>query len=139
MYVDDNGLNCCGIREISDLHHCRTAASAIRQFIYATEPIDYGGYNSVTYRRDKFRYAIFSGINKGSAKVKYVDRLKAYILENKLGEVVETGWNVNPNSNNKLKVCVWTIDWEALKTWKEKQEAKNGKRKPSTPVTPDYF
>lgn len=129
MYVGTD-ISCCGIREIEELRSCRTAAAAMKAFVEKTSPEKSYYDGGVEMRRDKFRYAIFSGTKRSL----YVDRFAAYIRDNKLGEVVETGWNRNPNSNNLLKACIWTIDWNALKEWSK--EAEGGKRKPSAPVAP---
>jgi hypothetical protein len=132
MYVDRAEIACCGIREIQNLSIHKAPETAMLSFVEQTSPEESYYDNSVLERRDKFRYAIFSGTKRS----RYVDRFAAYILSNKLGEVVETGWNKNPNSGNQLKVCVWTINWDALKKWAAKQEGNDGKGKPSAPVAP---
>lgn len=72
-------------------------------------------------RRDKFRFVIFTDINKRT----YGSRLAAYIVEHKLGDVIETGQHKNPNSRNMVRVWVWTLDHRALKLWKEIDNAEN--------------
>lgn len=37
--------------------------------------------------------------------------------ENELGEITETGFHVNPNSNNKIKVWIFAPDNDKFKTW----------------------
>src|SRR5258708_7051876 len=131
MYVDRAEISCCGVREIALLSAHRDAESAMKSFVEETSPEVNTYYSDVPHRRDKFRYALFSGTKRS----KYVDWFATYIVANKLGEVVETGWNKNPNSGNQLKVCVWTIDWDALKKWSKGDE--DGKGKSSPQVTPD--
>lgn len=128
MLIESSDMACCGVREISSLSYYKTAEGAMKDFLTDTSPMpnDYGP----PYRRDKFRYAVFSGTKRS----KYVERFSAFITTNKLGEVIETGWNKNPNSGNNLKVCVWTIDWEAVAAYRAVQETKDGKGKPSKAV-----
>src|SRR5258706_10363193 len=130
MHVDRAEISCCGVREIAMLSAHRDAEAAMKSFVEETSTVE-DSWSSIRTRRDKFRYAIFSGTKRS----KSVDRFAAYITANKLGEVIETGWNKNPNSGNQLKVCVWTIDWDALKKWSEK----DGKGKQSSPVTSDQI
>lgn len=78
----------------------------------------------------RFRFATFAeAINpqymgKDGAEPTNYDygrRFAALIRKEKLGDVLETGRHVNPNSNNHLKVWIWTLDHVALKAWLEKQ------------------
>lgn len=113
MYL--HRMACCGIYEIDDLQRQRTPLTNMRQFVTAIAPVPcaYGPYGPSVRVRDQFRYAIFSG----TARAKYGDRFAAFILDHQLGEVISTGYHINPNSGHRLKVWVWTIDHVALKAW----------------------
>lgn len=109
----DNYINCCGIREISGLSHHKTPECALRSFgeIYGRDSI-YG------VSRDRFRYALFSQAGRS----KYGERFKNFILENKLGDVIETvGRHINPNSGHVLKAYIWTINHEAVKAYLKRE------------------
>src|SRR5882762_10220520 len=109
MEVNDS-MDCCGIREINNLKDHRDPESAMKAFMGEIAPIEYA-YGGGEQRRDKFRYAIFSGAGRRSL---YAPRFAAYITMHNLGEIVHTGYHLNPNSMNQLKVWVWTVDHEAL-------------------------
>lgn len=117
---------CCGIREISGLSYCRdkkglySAKQAMREVFqqcYGQPP----GCQDV-----KWRYAIFSEANPPDAEapLNYGTKFCAYILENGLGTVIETGNNINPNSENLLKVWVWTMDHDAMRAWGKKSKVR---------------
>jgi len=93
---------CCGVREIHGLSEYSTSSAAMKAFYKA----------AILANVIKFRYVYFA--QNGPH---YGDKFAAYILENKLGEIIETGSHVNPNSGNKLKMFVWTLNIENLKAW----------------------
>jgi hypothetical protein len=105
---------CCGIRELSEVRGDGSAKASIKSF---------GGlvYDQLRVQgrmMDKFRYAIFSQAESQSSPLprKYGEELADYIKEHKLGEIIETaGTHINPNSRNKLKVWVWTVDHMAVR------------------------
>jgi hypothetical protein len=105
--MDARRLSCCGIMELQQLSYHRsnpvTILKAFGDCFY--KPL-YSDMN------EKFRYALFSAAGKRSA---YGNRFAAYIRANKLGDVIETGMHVNPNSGNLLKAFLWTVDHDAVK------------------------
>ncbi len=109
MHLNES-MNCCGIREICGLSSNVTSTEAMQDFVERIATVDHG-YGPRRYY--KFRYAIFSAIGRR----KYGHEFEAYILKHKLGEVISTGYHINPNSRHKLKVWVWTVDHVALKAW----------------------
>lgn len=125
MYLNSN-WSCCGVREIAALFSSRSAEGAMRDFI--SEIKTERGYGGYPIQKDKFRYAVFTGTVHSRA----VPRFAAFIEANNLGEVICTGFNVNPNSNNRLKVYVWTVDHDAVQAWGKK----NGKRSKSAKAAP---
>lgn len=48
--------------------------------------------------------------------------LAAYIRSQHLGTVVVSDVRVNPQTNNKLKVWTWGVDWKAVKIWWASQD-----------------
>jgi hypothetical protein len=117
-------IDCCGIREISGLSQHRGPAAALKSFCRGVYKTEYGTDAS------RFRYSIFSQIQARQ----YGDKFAAYILEHKLGDVIETtGRHVNPNSGNVLKVFVWTVDHDAVKLWWEKHGGSSVKKSKDVP------
>lgn len=111
----NNNYKCCGFREIHCLGQYRAPGMAMRDFLttlMGALPADQLGV-----RTGRFRYVMFAQAHKQST---YGDRFKAFIEKNKFGTVMETGWNVNPNSSNDLKLFLWTIDWGPLREWAAK-------------------
>lgn len=120
-----NHESCCGVREIHHLDHYWDPAPAIKEFgkhTYGlspeqvrTMPVNRWGYrqNNYGHANRRFRYAIFTQATKRAV---YGKRFAAYIKEHKLGEVICTGFNSNPNTRRLVQVWVWTVDHDALKT-----------------------
>lgn len=84
----------------------------------------------------RFRFAIFSEAHRpgltDETGPKYGRDFAALIRECKLGDVIETGRHINPNSSNHLRVWVWTVDHEALTKWFKKDAATQPKAQPTT-------
>lgn len=115
MYL--SSYSCCGVREIGTLGAHRGPGEAL--WAFASE-VGYNGIPGIANRgfgNDRFRFVIFSQAQSVPGKdLKYGDKFAAYIANHDLGEVISTGIHVNPNSGNHLKVFVWTIDHEAVKS-----------------------
>ena len=117
---------CCGVREIHNLQQHRRPEEAIQEFgkhTYGEDPnvpseardrarMQY--YYAYPYRNAnrRFRYAIFTQATK---RATYGKKFAAYIKEHKLGDVIHTGFNVNPNTRRSVGLWVWTVDHDALK------------------------
>lgn len=112
MYYDTNitsaeQMNCCGISEIDDLGAARNAAEAMYSIL------------------DEWNIARFVIFSQAGKTAKYGVNFARYIKKHKLGTVIETpGWKVNPNSNNLLKVWIWTIDTKACEKWYQREDKK---------------
>lgn len=103
----------CGVREIDGLAN-RSPKKALQQIYW--EAIDRDEINSVDWRNDgllNFAFMMFSGVIKEN----YAQKFKKYLLDNKLGEVIETKTKTNPNSNNDIRVYVWTINRKTYSQW----------------------
>ena len=110
---------CCGIREIGNLQDTASPEAAMKDFMNEIAP--HPSYCTGRIEsRDKFRYAIFSATQRS----RYGTNFASYITEHKLGELIETGYNKNPNSRRMLKIWVWTLDHVALKKWKDEHMQK---------------
>lgn len=108
---------CCGVREIHELSDYQDPEQFLLCHLCVDEK-DWGNrYNrSTTVIPGNFRYAYFTQAGEGST---YGTSFAEYIKKHQLGEVIETAFNVNPNSGNQLKMWVWTVNHDALKTWAE--------------------
>lgn len=122
----DSYINCCGIREISSLSYYRGPKAAMIGFCDQVYSRLLGNppHTYMSNDNSNFRYAVFS---QAGARGAYGQRFAAYITENNLGEVIETGRHVNPNSGNQLKVFVWTVDHDAVKLWMKEVKDKDAK------------
>ena len=105
------GMDCCGIKEISGLSYAKNSAEAMYSFMN----------NSYDWNQ-RFRYVIFS---QAKTNATYGKKFAAFIRKHKLGSTVVTrGEHRNPNSGNVLKIWIWTINWFAVKTWYKKEALK---------------
>lgn len=104
---------CCGVRELHGLSEYSTperAMAQLGQLLGLKAIMVFNDQEHVAGQNVNWRHLLF-GQNRTNT---YGDRFRAYILEHKLGTVVETDTQVNPNSGNPLKIFVWTVDWPAL-------------------------
>ena len=115
-------MGCCGIKEITGLSYCVDTKTAMQDFAILTSL-----RKAEAYQKDlslkwipapvvNFRYAIFSQAHKESA---YGLKFAAFIRDQGLGTLEETGFSSNPNSGNQLKAWIWTVDHDALRSWAE--------------------
>ena len=120
-----NNLQCCGVKEIHGLSTHKTPEEAFRYFgmlttnkkaldCYTCLPTD------VTEPWEKFRYVMFTQAKKSTD---YGERFAAFLAKKRLGDLLETGFHVNPSADNNLKVWIWTVDWRCVRQWFE-QDAK---------------
>ncbi len=94
------GTSCCGLKDYEGLQDTRL--EDIFEEIYR-----YSLHN-------RFRFIMFTGTRRFSKKF---DKVVKFIDDNKLGAVTVTDWARNPNSGNRVKVAVWTLDIKKLKAW----------------------
>ena len=115
-------MGCCGIKELTGLSYCVDAKTAMQDFAVLTCL-----RKAEAYQKDgslkwihapvvNFRYVVFSQAHKESA---YGLKFAAFIRDQGLGTLEETGFSINPNSGNQLKAWIWTVDHDALKSWAE--------------------
>ena len=118
--------SCCGVREVHNLQMHPDPAEAIKEFgkhTYGEDPNVRNEardrdrrqyYYAYPYRNAnrRFRYAIFTQATK---RATYGKNFAAYITKHKLGKVITTGFNVNPNTRRAVQVWVWTVDHDKLK------------------------
>lgn len=96
---------CCGLREIDDLSLTKPATSMIQ--------ICYDFFESMDSA-----FIVFTGVTKEL----YGRKFKKFILDNKLGTVIETESKRNPNSGNRIKTWIWTVNITKLKSWFKKNK-----------------
>jgi hypothetical protein len=101
MYLQD--MQCCGMREIDNLSGIRHSEDAMLEFLRESEGDG-----------QRFRYAVFS---EAGTNAKYGDNFRQFIEKNDLGSVIFTSWNKNPNTGNRVRAYIWTINWTALNKW----------------------
>jgi hypothetical protein len=107
----NQGLRCCGIKEISRLAYYGSPTAAMRD-LYKMLFVE----GNITSRR--FRYCIFSEASVPSdSPASYGKKFCALITKCKMGSVLETQPTLNPNSGNLLKVYLWTVDFSQLERW----------------------
>ena len=110
-------LSCCGVKEIRGLSYSGSASEAFREFgklTFQRTQLDLQG-NPQPAPIDKFRYVLFS--QAGKPEYEYGTAFAEFLREHNLGTILETSFNLNPNSGNQLKVWLWTVDWGAVKAW----------------------
>jgi hypothetical protein len=115
-------LECCGIKELIGISGHRSGGALLRAILEVAQESSYE--DDDTPWSGNFRYAIFSQASNG----KYGKKFAVFIREHNLGEVIETGTHINPNSGNLLKMWVWTVDHDAVRNW----SSKYGKAKAKT-------
>lgn len=117
-----NSTSCCGVRDFDGLkgsktkdiityvsqyrfHYQQVADRAMGRWVDNKEVIE--DYN-------RFRFIMFTDV---SPNFKLSDNLIQFIKVNKLGTTSKTKQAANPNTNNMLRVVIWTINDKALKEW----------------------
>ena len=129
-------LECCGVREYFGTNNDgATAADVIAEIAHRTEPRrEHGGtcafilFNDVAKNRRVRRfYDDFwdEWVAEDDGEELYETtglgvEIKAYIRKHKLGTVVSTRPAENPNTQNKVQVHVWCVDWKAFHKFAEK-------------------
>ena len=115
--MDIHSMSCCGFRELADIEVCDTPEEVIQAFCghFATKGYD---YLSGKYIEKRFRlfcsHAVFTEVQGDGG---YGRKLAAYIRKHKLGTVVGSRVATNPNSDNRLRGYIWTINPRALEGW----------------------
>jgi hypothetical protein len=119
--IEINDLECCGVKEIDGLSKFDDdPEAAMSAFCLART-----GYNH--YHQDtssissslqlNFAHILFTQ----AGNVTYGQQFARFIRANRLGSVVRSRIQVNPNSKNPLAAYIWTVDRLALKRWWAKQ------------------
>jgi hypothetical protein len=89
-----DGTNCCGVDEIDGLEN------------NTPEEIVYGSYNA---NKGNCAYYTFTDVEDGNG-----DGVAKYIRANKLGTITRAPIALNPNSGNRIKIWIWTVDHAAM-------------------------
>lgn len=94
---------CCGLYELYQLGE--SSKDTLNDFIELFDQ-NFSG-------RGPLAFALFSD-NEGSGRGK---RLAEYITKYKLGTMEISAAKENKKSRRLLRVFIWSIDWEALRSW----------------------
>lgn len=110
-------MECCGFREICNLSGIGPER-AIKEICDAQFVSRYASNSySITRVLDlSLSHAVFTEVQNGT----YGKNLAAYIRKHKLGTVIGSRISTNPNSGNRLKGYIWTINKRALSAWHKK-------------------
>ena len=96
--IDINKTTCCGLDEIFDLEE-------------ETKPMLLN--ISERFLDEKTAFYVFSDVSYSSSG----KNLAKMIKKLKLGTITTTKYKTNPNSGNKLKIYVWSVDSKKLRDW----------------------
>ncbi len=69
---------------------------------------------SGAYKSDKWIHCVFSYNERHQDMEGDGEALVKFIEKHKLGKVLSTDWELNPNSGYNVKMCIWTVDWKAM-------------------------
>lgn len=120
-------LNCCGVKEISQLSIYGSARDFMLAFVtpkpYASTGNEQGNYTSFCYEslnKDEEPYFLRCGflLFTEARQQGYGQKLADFIYEHKLGTITTSEVRQNKNSGNLIQVFLWGVDYEALKKWK---------------------
>jgi hypothetical protein len=89
-----NSTSCCAVVELDDIRDGHTPKAMISNLA------------NYYYSNHYFKYVIFTDINDSY----YARPLEAAVKKLKLGTVIKTRGNKNPNSKNKVTVYVWAVN-----------------------------
>lgn len=118
---------CCGVKELTNLVARNDALLNMQDFVYRA-------YSKEHQLNGRFRYALFSEANSQGFNSKTYGHLFAELItREKLGTLIETERNVNPNSGNDVKVWVWTVDHNAVREWGNRNPVDKEFFKPKKP------
>ena len=135
-------------------HQQRAKESGVNLDINPQGYLGHSAYNGCFENPEqygKFRFLTFSAHRHSVPEPPdgghYGEKFAAFIRECKLGTLAETGWQVNPNSGNEIKIWVWGIDHAALQVWykaalktqpKKKESIWDAIAPPSSPASAPY-
>lgn len=107
------GMQCCGVKEIGGVRAAYThnTPGTFDQFEAGLR-----NYLAPNYGNPTNAYFIFTAV-ENTLTPAYGEAFKAFILKNDLGTVMESAVNRNPNSNNPLRVYLWTMNLANVKVW----------------------
>ena len=111
---------CCGLRELHGLaNYQQNPEGAYRALLRTIQPRRYQFRNSPSVEKvpdKRWRHLIFAQANNpdpGLHRQNYGEQF-AEFLRGKGFSVVETVEQINPNSGNKLKAWIATVDWDTI-------------------------
>lgn len=97
-------LQCCGLRELSDLSQYHNSSYALMGIIEDAEA------NPGEW---PFGVIIFTEASSG----RYATRFAKFIETSRLGTIERIPTFYNPNSGHRVRMFVWTVDHKAVARW----------------------
>lgn len=117
------------MREIGNLSTFRKPADALLVLCgnHWSSPLSVTNLD-VDREDEKYPFVIFTAMveDEDGEKIDppYGENFAAYLREHSLGEVLETPVRFNPNSGNKIKAWIWSINHANLRDWFTKEKKK---------------
>jgi hypothetical protein len=97
--------NCCGFKEIDGLND-NTAKESLNQVCE-----DF-------FNGEDAAFLFFTGVSKK----RYGQNFKRLITKLKLGKIIETEAKRNPNSGNKIKAWIWSVNKPKFKQYAKQHQ-----------------
>ncbi len=95
-------MECCGVKEFHGMSG--TPKDVL---------MNISGDKYHRYDEEEFAYVVFTDL----ARRTLGDRLSKYITNHNLGTMYNIRTRKNPNSGNKIKMWIWSLNNSKLKTW----------------------
>jgi len=104
MRIDIRNTGCCALRELEDICLWDSRPKRVVNDVCESRFED----------EQDCAFYLFTDV----APYKHGESLKVYIIENRLGSVMETKGKRNPNSSNNVRCYIWKVNNTKLKKWK---------------------
>lgn len=111
--IDVRFLDCCGIHELVALSHFVNPGTveANVKHVLRNKNCAFYLFSCVEEHEDPDYEEDYDTSTAGAYGKIFAD----YIIKHKLGTVVMSDLATNPNSGNRLRAYLWTVDWDAAK------------------------
>lgn len=108
--------SCCGLKEIEDLQDADEPEDAVRLLLDISGTKEYSTtqHRYVPKLNILFSHVLFTEVIGDGG---YGRQLSAYVKKHHLGTVVMSSTSTNPNTGNRIRCYIWTIDKPAIKAW----------------------
>lgn len=122
--------DCCGLMELADIAG-DTPEEALEAFLSHCHQRDWYYNKPLGWQDPPGAHVIFTEARYKGHPRDYGRKLKAFLIKQRLGPVIETGWKVNPNHNTKgeehwIKTFVWTPNRQRLLKFLKSRASEGG-------------